>query len=423
MTILYNILLYLLAPFIFAKLIWRGFKADAYWHRWPERLGFLPFVVAKPSIWIHAVSVGEAQAAVPLIKALRQKYPHYSIIVTCTTPTGSSRIRESIGAQVQHVYLPYDFPGSVGRFLHAVQPHLAIIMETELWPNLFAGCAQRNIPVIVANARLSPRSARRYAKWKKFTARVLANVKMIAAQSLLDEQRFIDIGARHEQVQVTGSIKFDVQISGSIVEKAQVLRRSIGNNRSVWICASTHAGEEEIILQVFKRLRVMHSDLVLMVVPRHPERFAQVAQLCRKTGFQVALKSEGSSDLSQIDIFVGDTMGDLPMLYAASDVAFVGGSLVPVGGHNLLEPAALSLAIVSGSQLFNFQEITQLLLEAGGLKLVQDQDELVEAMQAVLANPHLRQEMGEAAKKVVEDNRGALDRLMALVDKLMDHSK
>lgn len=415
MILLYNSLLYLLSPLIFVKLLMRGFKARAYWHRWSERLGFLPFDMPKPCIWIHAVSVGEAQAAVPLVKALRRQYPHHSILVTSTTPTGSARVQESLGAQVRHVYLPYDFPGAVRRFLRQVKPSLAIIMETELWPNLFSQCAQLQIPIVLANARLSPGSTKGYLRFRAFTRQVLANAQMIAAQSDMDAERFVSIGGQTEKVRVTGSIKFDLQIPSSVMETANLLRSAIGASRSVLIGASTHEGEEEVLLDVYLKLKKNFSDLVLILVPRHPERFAAVSQLCRKTGLRVMLKSESNPDLSRVDIFVGDTMGDLPVLYAASDVAFVGGSLVPVGGHNLLEPAALRLAVVSGSQLFNFREISQLLLDAGGLKLVSNAQELQVALQDIFANPTVRQGMGDAARTVVEKNRGALNRLMKLL--------
>ena len=412
---LYTLLLYLLTPLVLLRLMWRGLRAPAYLRRWPERFGYFPVPPAAGVIWIHAVSVGEVQAAAPLVRALRERYPGVPLLLTTTTPTGSDRAREAFGRDVVHVYAPYDLPGAVRRFLVRVRPRLAVVMETELWPNLFHACREAGVPLVVANARLSPRSAAGYRRVASLTRRTLANVSVIAAQSRRDADDLISIGADPQRVQVTGNVKFDVRLPASLHEQAQVLRRAWGAARPVWIAASTHEGEEERVLDAFERVRQALPDVLLVLVPRHPERFSRVAALCRRRGYATRLRSERRACTPDTAVFLGDSMGELSLFYAASDVAFVGGSLVSAGGHNLLEPAALGLPVIFGPHVFNFEEISRLLLEQGAARRVRDAEELAGVVEQLLRDANLRHSAGEQGRQAVERNRGAVDRVMQML--------
>jgi 3-deoxy-D-manno-octulosonic-acid transferase len=388
-------------------------RAPAYWQRWLERFGFFPPLPVQQSLWIHAVSMGEVQAAVPLIKALQNQFP--SILVTTMTPTGSQRVREIFGNSVLHVYLPYDLPGAVSRFLNRSQPRLLILMETELWPNLLFTCKQRQIPVILANARLSAQSATGYQRIAGLTREMLNSVAAIAAQTELDAKRFINLGVAKKKVHVTGSIKFDSRLPVNFSEKAEALRRQWGIERPVWIAASTHEGEEQIVLNTFNQLKQHINNLLLLLVPRHPERFNRIADLCQQQGFIIARRSKGIVN-TKTEIYLGDTMGDLPLLYAACDVAFVGGSLVPIGGHNLLEPAAVGLPVIVGPYTFECEEICRRILEAGAAQRVNDTKQLVQAVKMYLTDTKLQMETGEKGRLFVQRNRGALERLLAIIN-------
>jgi 3-deoxy-D-manno-octulosonic-acid transferase len=418
MRALYSLLLYLLTPLVLLRLAWRGLRAPAYWRRWPERFAWLPVFAAVPRIWIHAVSVGETQAALPLVQALQARYPGHRILITTTTPTGSQRVRALFGDRVEHVYLPYDLPGAVRRFLDAVQPDIALVMETELWPNLFRACARHGIPLLVMNARLSERSCRGYGRFAALTRATLADVTHLAAQGERDAQRFIGLGAPAERVSVCGSIKFDLYLPASLREEAEVLRRAFGVERPVWIAASTHEGEDEQVLEAFRRMRAAdaHPNALLVLVPRHPERFATVAELCRAEGHSLVQRSSGSPCTAVTDVYLGDTMGELPMLMAATDLVFMGGSLVRTGGHNMLEAAALGLPVVFGPHVFNFEEIAERLLEAGAARQVRDAGELAAVVADWLADANARHRTGERGRVFVEQNRGARERMLALIE-------
>jgi 3-deoxy-D-manno-octulosonic-acid transferase len=406
------------------RLAWRGWQVPAYWWRWPERFGFVPEIVNTDAsehdvVWLHAVSVGEVQAAVPIIRALRARFPDLKIVLTTMTATGSERVRANFGNDVEHYYAPYDLPGSVRRFLARVRPNLAVIMETELWPNIFHLCRENNIPLILANARLSEQSAGKYRPVHRLLAETLANISVVAAQTAQDAQRLIALGANPAYVHVTGSIKFDVKITASLREEAAVLRRSWGVGRAVWIAASTHEGEEKPVLDAFDIVKQAIPQSLLVLVPRHPERFAKAAALCQKRGYVTVLRSQHVPCNSETDVFIGDSMGELPLFYAAADVAFVGGSLVPTGGHNLLEPAALGLAVITGPFMFNFEEITRMMREAGAVCQIQDVKELSAELITCLNDANLRYAMGENGRQLVEQNRGALNALLALMEKYL----
>ncbi|CAK9891610.1 MULTISPECIES: lipid IV(A) 3-deoxy-D-manno-octulosonic acid transferase [Pseudomonas] len=418
---LYTLLFHLGLPLVALRLFLRSRKAPAYGQRIGERFALNLPAMAEGGIWVHAVSVGESIAAAPMIRALLQAYPQLPITITCMTPTGSERVRAMFADEprIQHCYLPYDLPWAAGRFLDHVQPKLAVIMETELWPNHIHQCAKRGIPVALANARLSERSARGYARFAGLTRPMLAQMSLIAVQTETEAQRFRQLGARLECVQVTGSIKFDLSIDEHLLSRAQALREQWqAAQRPVWIAASTHEGEDEIILAAHRQLREHHADALLILVPRHPERFNSVFELCRGQ-LPTVRRSSGEPVAADTAVLLGDTMGELLFLYALADIAFVGGSLVPNGGHNLLEPAALSLPVLSGPHLFNFLEIAAMLREAGALQEVDDVQGVAAEVRRLIELPRDAQRMGAAGLAVMKANQGALQRLLEGLGRLI----
>ncbi|WP_460142638.1 lipid IV(A) 3-deoxy-D-manno-octulosonic acid transferase [Pseudomonas sp. S3_B08] len=412
---LYTALFYLGLPLVAIRLWLRARKAPAYAKRIGERFTYGMPTLQPGGIWVHAVSVGESIAAAPMIRALLERYPTLPITVTCMTPTGSERIQALFAneARIQHCYLPYDLPCAAARFLDRVQPRLAVIMETELWPNHIHQCAKRGIPVALANGRLSQRSAKGYGRFSKLTAPMLAEMSLLAVQTAAEAQRFRDLGARPETVEVTGSIKFDLTIDPQLLQRAAELRsRWQAQDRPVWIAASTHEGEDEVVLDAHRRLLGSHPDALLILVPRHPERFNSVFDLCQREGFATVRRSTGANVDAQTSVLLGDTMGELLFLYALADSAFVGGSLVPNGGHNLLEPAALAKPVLSGPHLFNFLDIAAQLREAGALAEVDDAEGLAVEVQRLFELPRDAQRMAEAGLAVMRRNQGALQRLL-----------
>ncbi|CDH47302.1 Three-deoxy-D-manno-octulosonic-acid transferase domain protein [Candidatus Contendobacter odensis Run_B_J11] len=410
----YTGLLYLMLPLALLRLYWRGYRDPGHRQRWRERLGFIPSLPTG-SLWLHAVSVGETRAALPLIRALQTRYPDLPLLVTTTTLTGSRQVREALGEQVHHVYAPYDLPGAVARFLRNSQPRLAVIMETELWPNLLRQCAMAGVPTVIANARLSERSARGYARIHRLTALMLRDITLIAAQAEADAERFRALGA--PRVRVTGNLKYDLPLPKTLLEQGRVLRRDVlGENRLVWIAASTHAGEDEPVLDAFAILRRRWPDLLLMLVPRHPERFDGVAAQCRQRGFPTVRRSEQRPCAPGSAVFLGDSMGELLRFYAAADLAFVGGSLVATGGHNVLEPALLGLPVLFGPHMFNFTEAGERLLAANAAWQIANAAELAVAVERLLTDPERRQAAGQRGRAVVECHRGALATLLACIE-------
>ncbi|OQW76398.1 MAG: 3-deoxy-D-manno-octulosonic acid transferase [Proteobacteria bacterium ST_bin11] len=412
---LYTLVFCLILPWVLLRLYWRGIKAPAYRLRWRERLGVYSADSQRNVLWVHAVSVGEAEASFPLIKLLQANYPDIPILVTTTTPTGSARVRAVLADQVEHVYLPYDLPFIVERFLKHFRPRLGVIMEKEIWPNLFAACAARAIPLFVINARLSERSARSYRKIPLLLKPALACVKTIAVQTMEDSVRFIDIGAESAQLQVLGNIKFDMSIDLDTVREGLQLKQRLFAQRWVWIIASTHQGEEEVVLDIYPALKALIPQLLLLIVPRHPERFKTVKVLCEQRGLTVVMRSEQQACIEQTDVYIANSIGELKMLYAAADLAFVGGSLVPVGGHNVLEPAAIGVPVLFGPEMFNFQEIAQGLLAAEGAIQCVDSFSLREAVMHLYKDEHLRTSLVGNASQFVQKNQGATAKVAALL--------
>ncbi len=398
---------------------WRGRREPGYRQRWRERFAFYGNSDPRQDvIWFHAVSVGESEAAFPLIRAMSKRFPEIPILVTTTTPTGSERVKSVLGDQVGHVYLPYDLPDAVSRFLDHFQPRLAVVMETEIWPNLFHACADRGIPLAIVNARLSQRSAKGYSRLGSLTRETLAGVSLITAQTQADADRFLGVGAKSEAVAVTGNIKYDFELPTDYFQQATALRETLFGKRPVWIAASTHEGEEAMVLRCFSMLRARYPELLLVLVPRHPPRFEKAAGLCLAEGLTLSRRSQGVG-AENAGVFLLDTLGELRLFYAASDIAFVGGSFVPVGGHNVLEPALAGLPVIFGPHMFNFEEAARKLIEAGGAVGVLDENGLTEQVGALLNDTKMRQQMGAKARLFVESGRGALAKVEeALADLL-----
>ncbi len=413
---LYTLLFYLILPFIILRLLWRSLRLPEYRQRLAERFGLFPPLPINGSLWVHAVSVGEVQAAEQLIKQLQQRHPDLPVVITTTTPTGSERVRTLFGDRVQHVYFPYDIPFAIQRFLRRASPRLLLMVETEIWPNLLAICEQQGITTILANARLSKKSARGYARFSSLTRETFRRIGLVAAQSEADAERFMQLGVSAERISVTGSVKFDMRMPASLRESAEALRSAF-LGRPVWVAASTHEGEDAVVLAAHQRIREMLPQALLILVPRHPDRFERVAELCMKEGFKLARRSVDTLPHADAAVFLGDSMGELPLFLAAADAAFVGGSLVKKGGQNVLEPAALGKPVAFGSSMYNFSVISKLLLEQEAAVRVTSGSELAQTMGRWLGDAGERVRVGENGRRVVEQNRGALERLLALVEK------
>lgn len=420
---LYTALFHLALPLIFARLAWRGIKLPAYRRRWSERLARYGRRYDAGVLWFHAVSVGESEAAFPLIRALRTRFPHYPILVTCTTPTGSARITSVLGDSVQHVYIPYDLPTCIGRFMECFRPVLGVVLETEIWPNLFLECHKRGIPLALVNGRMSERSARGYARLAGLAGESMAALSLVAAQTGADADRYRALGAAENRVVVTGNVKFDLEFSGEMRVQAQALRTRLFGERPVVVAGSTHANEDEQILSAVRELRAEFPDLVLVLAPRHPERWSPVAALCERQGFQLRRRSDDAPCGADDGVFLLDSLGELRLFYGMADLAFVGGSLVPVGGHNVLEPAAAGVPVLYGPHMFNFAEIGRKLKDAGGGIQVADVGELTRRMGELLRQRDLRADMGRAACGFVQANRGAVQHTTELLAGLIAGSR
>lgn len=414
---LYSLLWYLALPFVLFRLWRRSKKAPAYAERLRERFGYVVARADQP-LWIHAVSVGETLAIAPLVELLLARHTGMPIIITTMTPTGAERARSLFGDRVQHYYCPYDVPCALKRFIRSIRPRALVVVETELWPNMVARCQQNAIPVLLANARLSERSARGYARFSALTRPMLQNLSLVAAQNPVDGGRFVALGLPPERLEVTGSIKFDVSAPVNLSENSVQLRTQWGAHRKVLVAGSTHAGEEAMLLSLLKRLQAVEPDLLLVLVPRHPERFAEVKKLALQQGFNTCSRSDGQAN-PQTQVYLGDTMGDLMMLYGCADLVFVGGSLVERGGHNPLEPAFLAKPVLMGPHVFNFAVICDALEAAGGLVKVKDLDNLETCCLVLLKNNEQAIAQGKAAAAFVVANQGALERLYQQVEPLL----
>ncbi len=430
LRIIYTLIFYLATPFILLRLLLRARKIPGYGQCWSERFGIIPALpTSTKTIWVHTVSVGESIAAAPLVRKLLAAQPDATILVTTMTATGSEQVQKLYGdelasGRILQCYIPYDLPCAVNRFLSRTRPQLAIFMETELWPNIIAACHQRNIPTLLTNARLSARSAKGYARIGLLTRPMLRKLSCIAAQTKGDAERFISLGFPKDRLQVTGTLKYDVTVPDITRVMAAALRKTWLAERSegarILIAASTHTGEDEQILAAFRQLRHKLPSLLLILVPRHPERFDDVYGLITAEGWRCVRRSTGAPVTAETDVLLGDTMGELVRLYATADIAFVGGSLIERGGHNPLEPAALGLPVLAGPHVFNFTEVNHTLESAGALFTVENAEQLVQTSEQLLTDDQHWQQASQATQTVMAANRGAIDRQLQLAVLLLE---
>ncbi|KXS37126.1 MAG: 3-deoxy-D-manno-octulosonic-acid transferase [Halomonadaceae bacterium T82-2] len=413
----YDGALYLASPLIWRR-VWRESVPT---RPRGERLGLIPARPAGPRLWVHAASVGEVVTAAPLIRGLLKRHPEAELVVTTMTATGAARVESLFGNEVSHHFLPLDFPGATRRFIARLAPTLAIIAETELWPNLIGACARHGVPVLIANGRLSDGAFRTYRRFATLSRDMLRHVDWIGAKAAADAERFRALGCPEARVEVTGALKFDLQVDARLHEESERLRTAWGR-RLVWVAGSTHPGEEEAVLAAHARVCRRYPEALLVLVPRHPQRFEAVAELCRARGERVARRSCGEVPDAETRVLLGDTMGELMHFYAAADAAFVGGSLVPVGGHNLLEPAAVGTPVISGPHLDNLREIAATLAEARARREVTDAEALAGALLALFDDETARRRLGEAGRAVVDANRGALAKTLDEVSARFDQA-
>jgi len=419
--IFYNLLAYLLQIPLAVYWLVRAVGNHSYRAGFGQRFGF-GYPKFSRCIWIHAVSVGEVQAAAPLIRQISKQFPDRQLLITTVTPTGAAHVRTLFGDSVAHSYIPFELPVAVDRFFNNTQPELALIMETEIWPNLYRGCGIRDIPLILVSARISPRSLDGYRKLLPLFRETLSHGIIIAAQSKADADRFQSLGASSVRTWVIGNIKFDIELPENLAGDGRDLRAKMFGDRPIWVAASTHDSEEQQVLAAHAALKAQHPNLLLVLVPRHPERFNDVRKLLEQQEFTYASRTKDQTCEKSTQVFLVDTMGELPLFYAASDIAFVGGSLVPVGGHNLLEPAALGLPVISGPNVFNAQEIADMFVDKGACTIVQDAPELAAAISTLIADPNAAKAMGERGREIVLSNRGSLAKLLSLLEPLIGDS-
>ena len=422
--LLYSLLLTLLLPLILTRLFIKGSSDNRYRRNIGDRLGQITRPLGTIDVWIHAVSVGEVNAAVPLVTAFRKIHSRCRILITTTTPTGLDQVTAHLGDRVVHCYLPFDHPFFIARFLRTISPRLLIIMERELWPNIIHGCHKRSIPVVIANARLSQRSCNRYAYVLPLMRPALAIVSAVAAQTEADRSRLMTLGAHPDHILTTGNIKYDVTVSAKTMDTAQSMRQDWGRHRLIIVAGSTHEGEEAVLLDIFDPLREHYPGLLLILAPRHPERFDAVFQLVKNRGFNTHRHGDGSTVVPPAaEVHLRDTMGELPLLYAAADIAIVGGSLIEIkgiGGHNLLEPCAVATPVLFGRYISDFLEISHNIVERAAGIQIHDSNDLRDTLKELLNDAALRNRMGANGIQVIKENRGATQRTLELCIPLIE---
>lgn len=419
LRILYALLTHLLLPVVLAVEAWQEFRHPESRGRVRQRLGFVTRQPRAGAVWVHAVSVGEAQAAAALIRELQRRHPALDIVVTTTTVTGAQRVAALFKDSVRHCYLPYDVQGAVSRFVDRIQPSMAIVIETEIWPTLYRTLGRRGIPIVLASARVTEKSVDRYRRMASLFRETLARGIRIGAQTEADAVRFRSIGAPAERVHVTGNIKYDLLVPQASIDAGREFRRSIGTERPVWVAGSTHEGEEEAALDAHAQVTARHGAALLILVPRHPQRFDAVRALLRVRRVEFVERSSGALPQAGNAVFLVDTIGELQLFYAAADVAFVGGSLVPVGGHSLLEPAALGLPVLSGPHTENAPDVADVLSRSGALRTVHGSDDLSRCVSGCFDDPMRARSDGEQGLQAIAVGRGAVERVAAMIEPLL----
>ena len=412
MRLMYHTLTYILLPFLIFFWLVKSLLNKSYLDRLTQRFGFGYPKLNSSSIWIHAVSVGEVQASIPLVNELKHHYPQKEIIITTVTPTGSKQVKNIFKGAVKTSYIPFETNFAIKKFFDSINPSVALIMETELWPNLYKECGTRGIPLILVSARISEKSLINYKRFLPLFRDTLSHGILIAAQSQIDADRFLALGASKDRTWIMGNIKFDFKLPEEILTKAKIHRSKIFPRRQIWIAASTHDHEEEIILEAHKKISEKIENTLLILVPRHPERFAKITQILKEDKWKYSKKSDDQDITESCQVLLIDTIGELLFFYACSDVAFVGGSLLPVGGHNLLEPAAIGLPIITGAHTFNQKEMTDRLAQANALRIVYNANSLSSDVIFFLTNAEESKNAGQRGKLIVESNKGAIKSLM-----------
>jgi 3-deoxy-D-manno-octulosonic-acid transferase len=414
MRFIYSAIFYLIIPFVLFRLYWRGFTTPEHRRRWHERFAFYKQSYPQNVIWFHAVSVGEVEALFPLVNAIKKQHSD-PILITTMTPTGSARVKTVLGDSVSHVYIPYDIPDAVGRFMRCFKPKIAVMMETEIWPNLFASCGKNSIPLYIVNARIAEKSLRNYQKLSAFIRPALAQVQLIATQTEDDKNHFIAIGAVPERVKNFGNIKFDVEISPAIIEQGLQIKANLFKNRFVWLVASTHKDEEQIFLDLYRQLKAKIPELLLVLVPRHQQRFAEVTKLCTPQ-LKTVVRTAHTELNNDTDLYLVDTIGELKMFYATADIAFVGGSMVQAGGHNILEAAAVGVPVLFGAYMFNFKVIADGVLKHQAAIQCQTKEDVQEAVLNLYQQADYRNELIARGKVFIQANQGTVARICQVLE-------
>lgn len=414
--LIYSLLLCLAFPFISLRFLWRCYKNPAYTEQWYNRFGVINEHIIPGGILIHAVSLGETVAVSALVKRLLQAYPHLPVYCSTNTLTGANKIKALYGDRVQQLYLPYDYPWTMTSFLKKLKPKMVLLVESEIWPNLIQTCAKKHIPLFLVNARLSPHSVMWHHRLRFFSTPVLQKITHIAAQSTLDAERFRTLGVAPEKITLCGNLKFIVNFPENFEEKVNQLSLLFKQNHPIWIAASTHDAEESIILEAHRIIQKHIPEARLLMVPRHPERFDHVAAFCKQQGFNVCRRSAATPVANNVDIILGDTMGELLQFYKIGDVALVCGSLAPIGGHSLLEPAAVRVATLTGPHHFNTKEIADELLARHALKIVHDAATLSTEVISLLQNPTVRDAMSASGRKFVDENQHTVDNVLHILN-------
>lgn len=424
MHILYNILLYLLVPVLFLRMGIKQFKTrklqkNSQHGRWKERIGFIsdyPYNTTQP-IWIHTVSVGEFIAVLPLINLLRQNHPSIPLVITTTTMTGSDQVIKNLGNTVFHVYIPWDLPGAMARFYNTIKPQIALIMETEIWPNLLYQAHKRSIPVLLINARMSEKSFKSYQKIAGFSHSIINYFSHVCVQNNKDSKRLHQLGIAEEKLTITGNIKFDLTIKQELIDLSNNIKQLLQwQNNPVLLASSTHQGEDQLMLSLFKVLRKNNPQLKLILVARHPERFKDIELLANKQSKFVCRRSNIAADFQQpCDILIGDSLGEMVLYYNLATIVVMGGTFIAHGGHNILEPAALGKAIFYGPSMYNFATINDLFLSSNASIQVEDMDKLAEVISEYMDNPKKIQQMGMQAKKLIDKNSGSKDKIYQII--------